>query len=243
MRIILSHVNPKRVCSSIVTFKVCYVVSKSRKVVFWIYSCHKDACLLSLICYHCLKVINFPNDLVRNHNWLYQICVHPRCLYPDHRVHLSDRHFGRDAEKVPEPHFLHFVLPKPLHRVALGGHSCGLPGHAVVHRGAEQFADGATRTTGQREEGRVKEKVVITEKDYCMDLRDRSWQFNIRNTHILDTNTPFPVSLPPFPPYCLQMLYLFSREFLVCSGSFMFLLILKSDLKSRMWHCYRSNTF
>ncbi|XP_019737341.1 UDP-xylose and UDP-N-acetylglucosamine transporter isoform X1 [Hippocampus comes] len=77
-----------------------------------------------------------------------QVRVHPRRVHPDHRVRLAHRHPGGDSEKVPQPHLLHRVLPKPLHGVALGRHGRGLRGHAALHRGVE-------RRHGGQEEGRV----------------------------------------------------------------------------------------
>lgn len=87
---------------------------------------------------------------------LLQIRVHPRRVHSDHRVRLPDRHSGGDSEEVSQPHFLHHLLPKPLHCLALGGHGRGLRGHSVVHGGVEQRAGGSASTRRQREEGRVK---------------------------------------------------------------------------------------
>lgn len=84
--------------------------------------------------------------------------MHQRCLHPDHRVRLADRHSGGDPEEVPQPHHLHHVLPEPLHHVALGGHGGRLPRHAAVHRGVEQCVGGSAWTRRQGQEGRVKKR-------------------------------------------------------------------------------------
>lgn len=84
-----------------------------------------------------------------------QIRVHPRRVHPDHRVHLADGHAGGDAPEVPQPHLLHPLLPQPLHRLALGGHRRGLPGHAALHGGVGQRAGGSAPTGRQGEEGGV----------------------------------------------------------------------------------------
>lgn len=81
--------------------------------------------------------------------------MHPRRVRPDHRVHLADGHAGGDSAEVPQPHLLHPVLPKPLHRVALGGHLRGVPGHAALHRGVEQRAGSPAPTRGRGEEDGV----------------------------------------------------------------------------------------
>lgn len=73
-------------------------------------------------------------------------------------MRLADRHSGGDSEEVPQPHFLHPLLPKPLHHLALGGHGCGLPGNSAVYGGAQQPACGTAWTQSQGEEGRVKKK-------------------------------------------------------------------------------------
>lgn len=83
---------------------------------------------------------------VSDFNRSLQIRVHPRRVHPDHRVRLADGHSGGDSEKVPQPHLLHPVLPKPLHDLALGGHGRGLPGNSAVHGGVEQRAGGPART-------------------------------------------------------------------------------------------------
>lgn len=88
-------------------------------------------------------------------NSSFQIRVHPWRVHPDHRVHLPDGHAGGDAQKVPQPHLLHPVLPKPLHYLALGGHRRGLPGHAALHGGVEQRAGGSAPTRRQGDEGGV----------------------------------------------------------------------------------------
>lgn len=85
----------------------------------------------------------------------FQIRVHPRRVHPDHGVHLPDGHSRGDAQKVPQPHLLHPVLPKPLHYLALGGHGGGLPGHPALHGGVEQRAGGSGPSRRQGEEGSV----------------------------------------------------------------------------------------
>lgn len=70
-------------------------------------------------------------------------------------MHLADGHAGGDAQEVPQPHLLHPVLPKPLHRLALGGHRRGLPGHAALHGGVEQRAGSSAWTRREGEEGGV----------------------------------------------------------------------------------------
>lgn len=84
-----------------------------------------------------------------------QVRVHPWRVHPDHRVHLADGHAGGDAQEVPQPHLLHPVLPKRLHRLALGGHRRGLPGHAALHGGVEQRAGSSAWTRREGEEGGV----------------------------------------------------------------------------------------
>lgn len=81
--------------------------------------------------------------------------MHPWCFHPDHRVRLTDGHAGGDAQEVPQPHLLHHLFPKPLHRLALGGDGRGLRRYSSVHGGVEQHAGGSTGTRRQREEGRV----------------------------------------------------------------------------------------
>lgn len=82
--------------------------------------------------------------------------MHPWRVHPDHRVHLPDGHSCGDAQKVPQPHLLHPVLPKPLHYLALGGHCGGLPGHPALHGGVEQRADSSGPSRRQGEEGSVR---------------------------------------------------------------------------------------
>lgn len=68
-------------------------------------------------------------------------------------MHIADRHLSGDAQKVPQPHLLHPLLPKPLHCVALVRHVCGLCGNSDLHRGVEQHPGGAPGS--QNEEGGV----------------------------------------------------------------------------------------
>lgn len=87
--------------------------------------------------------------------------MHPWCVHSDHRVRLADCHSCGDPEKVPQPHRLHHLFPKPLHYLALGGHGRGLPGHSAVHGGVEQRAGGSAWTRRQGEEGGVKKKGLV----------------------------------------------------------------------------------
>lgn len=84
--------------------------------------------------------------------------MHTQRIHSDHRVHLTDSDSGGDPEEVPEPHLLHPLLPKPLHCLALGGHSRGLSGHAAVHGGVEHRAVVSAWTRQQGEEIGVKTK-------------------------------------------------------------------------------------
>uniref|UniRef100_G3NK78 Solute carrier family 35 member B4 n=1 Tax=Gasterosteus aculeatus aculeatus TaxID=481459 RepID=G3NK78_GASAC len=102
---------------------------------------------------HCADNVALPADQ-RHHT----ICVHSRGFHPHHGVRLVDRHSGGDAEKVPQPHLLHHVLPEPVHRVALGGHGGGVLGHPAVHRGVGQRAGGSPWTRCQGEEGGLERK-------------------------------------------------------------------------------------
>lgn len=105
-------------------------------------------------------------------NLCFQIRLYPRRVHSDHRVHLTDSHSGSDPEKVPQPHLLHPVLPKPLHHLALGRYGCCLCGHSAVHGGVEQRVGSSAWTRHQGEEGGVKTEDwwLIMKMDDLLDL-------------------------------------------------------------------------
>lgn len=150
-------------------------------------------CVRSLV-YFARVFCPFSHTLYSDFNPFFQICMHPRRVHSDHRVHLADRHSGGDSEKVLQPHLLHPLLPKPLHYLALGGHGRGLPGHSAVHRGVEQRAGGPAWTRRQGKEGGVrktKKGLVVEEK----------------NNHFVGLRGCFLVNYPEANLYCYVILF------------------------------------